>query len=121
MESAQKTNKAHYIEILNDALINCDLVLHPETTKDLQTEMRKVVWNEDRTRELEGMKCDQLDATIYAYREALAYTEKIIVKVELTSEDTAREWMKMQIDKDMQRADEKRGDTFFDDMSQFLD
>jgi hypothetical protein len=41
--------------------------------------------------------------------------------VELTSEDTAREWMKMQIDKDMQRADEKRGDTFFDDMSQFLD
>lgn len=121
MEAAQKTNKAHYIEILNDALVNCELVLHPETTKNLQSEMRKVVWNDNRTRELEGMKCDQLDATIYAYRESLAYTEKIIVKEILTNKHIEDKMMKQQLEKDMERYDERRGDTFFDEMSQFLD
>lgn len=121
MESAQKTNKAHYIEILNDALVNCDLVLHPTQTLDLQAEMKKVVWNDDRTRELEGLKCDQLDATIYAYREALAYTEKIIVKVELTDKDREDQMLKQQLDRDLQRFEDKRGDNFFDEIHQFLD
>lgn len=117
---AQKTNKAHYIEILNDALINCDLVLHPTQTIELQSEMRKVVWNEERTRELEGMKCDQLDATLYAYREALAYTEKIIVKKIKTDNDTAKEWEQSQIQRDQERFDAQAGDTHMDDIYKFL-
>jgi len=121
MNVAQKTNKAHYIEILNDALMNCDLVLHPTQTIHLQEEMRKVVWNEDRTRELEGMKCDQLDATIYAYREARAYLEKIVVKKIKTSEDTAKDWMRMQAERDEERNIAKAGDNFYDDLRNYLD
>lgn len=121
MESAQKTNKAHYIEILNDALVNCELVLHPQTTKDLQLEMRKVVWNEDRTRELEGMKCDQLDATIYAYREALAYIEKIPAIKQLTDKDKEDSMIKLQLEKDLKAMEDRRGDSFFEDVSNFLD
>lgn len=120
MNVAQKTNKAHYIEILNDALINCDLVLHPTQTIELQTEMRKVVWNEDRTRELEGMKCDQLDATLYAYREALAYTEKIpVIKIK-TDKDKENEWINLQIQKDKERYDQQAGDTHLEDIYAFL-
>lgn len=121
LKVAQKTNKAHYIEILNDALVNCDLVLHPDTTLELQAEMRKVVWNEDRTRELEGMKCDQLDATIYAYREALAYTEKIIVKQVRTSQDEANDMMRKQIERDEERYNQKQGDSFYEDLRNYLD
>lgn len=77
MESAVKQNKAHYIEIMNDALTNHMLVLHPEHTKELQQEMGKLVWNEEHTREREGIPCDHFDATLYAWREALSYTEKI--------------------------------------------
>lgn len=121
MKAAQKTNKAHYIEILNDALVNCELVLHPDTTLELQKEMKKVVWNEDRTRELEGMKCDQLDATLYAYREALAYTEKIVVKKVKTDADTANEWMKLQVEKDEERNIAKAGDSFYEDLRAYLD
>lgn len=121
MTAAQKTNKAHYIEILNDALINCDLVLHPTQTIHLQSEMRKVVWNEDRTRELEGMKCDQLDATLYAYREVIAYTEKIKVVVVETDKDREEKWVKQLIIKDKERFDNRQGDTFFNDIRNFLD
>jgi len=121
MDVAQKTNKAHYIEILNDALLNCDLVLHPDTTQELQAEMKKVVWNEDRTRELEGMKCDQLDATLYCYRSSLAYTEKIPVFKVKTDKDKADEWMKLQIEKDEERYSQKQGDDFYSDLRNYLD
>lgn len=121
MTPAQKTNKAHYIEILNDALLNCDLVLHPDTTKELQVEMRKVVWNEEHTRELEGMKCDQLDATLYAYRSALAYTEKIIVPKIKTDKDIANDWMRLQLEKDQERHDAKAGDNFYEELRNYLD
>ena len=36
IESAQKTNKAHYIEIFNDALVNDNLILAPGKTETLQ-------------------------------------------------------------------------------------
>ncbi len=121
MDAAQKQNKAHYIEILNDALLNCNLILHPDTTKELQKEMKKVVWNEEHTRELEGMKCDQLDATLYAYREALAYTEKIQVFKPKTDSERAEEFMKLQVVRDMEVIDAKRGDTFYDDFKNFME
>ena len=121
MDPAQKTDKKHYIEIFNDALVNTDLVINPLNTEELQKEMKKVVWNEDHTRELEGMKCDRLDATIYAYREALAYIEKIPVKGTQTEKDLTDQMFRKQLEQDMQRANDKLGDTFFSDMSQFLD
>lgn len=121
MEAAQKTNKEHYIEILNDALQNCVLLLHPETTKELQKEMRRVVWNEEHTRELEGMKCDQLDATLYAYRAALGYIEKIpVIKIK-TDEEVAKDWLQKQIEIDKQEMYDKRGDAFFTDIGDFLE
>ncbi len=121
MESAQKTNKAHYIEILNDALISNVLLLHPETTKELQKEMSHVVWNEERTREQEGMKCDHLDATLYAYRAALAYTEKIPLKITLTDGDRARNFINQQIEVDKKRMEDKQGDSFFNDIACILE
>lgn len=121
MESAQKTNKAHYIEILNDALVTGNLLLNPDTTKGLQTEMRKVVWNEERTRELEGMKCDELDATLYAWREALAYVEKILVKVVMTPQQKADEFIKLQVDKDTRELAAIEDTDFYNDLNNFLD
>lgn len=121
MTSAQKTNKAHYIEILNDALINGVLLLDPDNTKELQKEMKHVVWNEERTRELEGMKCDQLDATLYAFRESLAFTEKIKVFVIETDNEKEQKYIQSQIDVDMDRIQQRKGDTFFDDVSYILE
>lgn len=87
MKSAQKSEKAHYVEILNDALINQELVLVPDNTEQLQYEFKKVVWNEQRTREHENTKeCDCMDSALYAFRECLAYIEKIPTKVERTPE-----------------------------------
>ena len=120
MESAQKQNKAHYIEILNDALINGNVILATGKTDELQREMRKVVWNEDRTRELEGLACDHLDATLYAYREALAYIEKIPVKVNRTPEMIAHELLQKQIDWDIKRIEDKKDD-FFAEISAIID
>jgi hypothetical protein len=114
MTAAQKTNKAHYIEIMNDALVNGLLRLHPDT-KELQREMKTVVWNEERTRELEGIKCDRLDATLYCYREALAYLEKVKVKVVETDKEKEDKYIQMQIDRELERYNNKQGDSFFND------
>lgn len=121
MESAVKKDKAHYIEIMNDALVNQALVLDPNQTKELQREISKLVWNEERTREREGMKCDHFDATLYAYREALAYVEKIPIKpMNKTAEQIGKEMMDLQVIKDTERINSKRGDDFFQDMENFL-
>lgn len=121
MESAVKKDKAHYIEIMNDAIVNQALVFNPYTTKELQKEVSKLVWNDEHTREREGMKCDHFDATLYAYREALAYTEKIPIKTIKTSQEIANEMMQAQAVKDLEELDIKKGDTFFDDISNFLE
>lgn len=81
IEPAIKKDKAHYIEIMNDAITNQLLVFHPTNTQGLQKEIAKLVWNEDHTREREGMKCDHFDATLYAWREVMAHTEKLPTKV----------------------------------------
>ena len=122
MESAVKKDKAHYIEIMNDALVNQHLTFHPTQTRELQREVSKLVWNEERTREREGMKCDHFDATLYAYREALAYTEKIPLRQELkTPDQIGKEMMEQQIIRDTERMASKRGDDFFNDLNDFLD
>lgn len=122
MESAVKKDKAHYIEIMNDALVNQALVFHPTQTKELQREVSKLVWNEERTREREGMKCDHFDATLYAYREALAYTEKIPIRQEAkTPDQIGMELMEKQIIKDMERIKSRQGDDFFQDFNNFLE
>lgn len=120
MTSAQKQDKAHYIEIMNDALVNGLLRLTPNTF-ELQEEMRAVVWNEERTRELEGMKCDQLDATLYCFRETLAYTEKIKVFHVETMAEKEQKYIQSQIDTDMMRLSNKKGDSFFEDVSYVLE
>ena len=67
------------------------------------------------------MKCDQLDATLYAYREALAYTEKIKVVTIETDKDRANKWIQLQEAKDKERFDANQGDSFFNDIHNFLD
>ena len=120
MEPAEKTNKAHYIEILNDALINRELLLHPNTIK-LQQEMKTVVWNEDRTREFEGGTgyCDHLDATLYGFRAAFAYIEKIPVKKVKTEKDFEDEMLQQLIESDRRQNEER--DDFFDEISAVLE
>jgi hypothetical protein len=121
MESAQKQDKAHYIEIFNDALTLEVLLLHPDTTLELANEMKHVVWNEEHTREAEGVKCDHLDATIYCYRAVLAYTEKIPVFKKETPKEQEQNWLKQQIELDQQRFIDKKGDTFFDDVAYIME
>lgn len=121
MESAQKTNKAHYVEILGDALNLGVLLLHPNTTKDLQTELRKVVWNEERTREVEGIKCDQFDATLYSYRAAFAYIEKIPVKYIRTDKDFEDEMLQQVIEQDRRLKEQQQDDGFYDEISAVLE
>lgn len=88
MKSAEKSNKAHYLEILSDALLNESLLLTHTTTK-LQDQLKMLVWNEEHTREREGQPCDHFDATLYCFREARAYLEKIpIVEVK----DPVKDW-----------------------------
>lgn len=121
MDSAQKQNKEHYIEILNDALVTGVLLLHPEKTRELQKEMQHVVWNEEHTREQEGMKCDQLDATLYAFRESLSYTEKIkVVKIK-TEKEIEDEFLRLQVIRDMDEIDSRNGDPFYADFNKFME
>jgi hypothetical protein len=87
MSRAEKSLKSHYIEIFNDALVSESLLLFEDTTVQLQREIRKVVWNEDRSREKEGQDCDCIDASLYAYRESLHHTEKIQSSIYKASED----------------------------------
>jgi hypothetical protein len=120
IEPAQKSNKADYIEIFNDALINDELILCPNTTNELQKEMKSIVWNEEHTRELEGMKCDHLDATLYAFRETLEYLEKIVVIKPLDDTERERQFMTHVIKHDKQVRDSRKDDPFFDDIANFL-
>lgn len=117
MEVAVKKDKAHYIEIMNDAIINQKLVLVPGTTKELQKEMAELVWNDEHTREREGLPCDHFDATLYAWREALAHTEKIPQTYKYTAEDR---FMKQVEEIDRRAATIISGDDNFDETANFL-
>lgn len=120
MEVAQKSNKAHYVEILNDAVINDNLVFDVSFTGELVEEIDKCVWNEERTRELEGVKCDQIDAMLYAYRESLAFTEKI--KEQILVDPRAQEkWMLQETIRDVERQNNYyNDDPHLQDISEFL-
>lgn len=76
-KSAEKNQKAHYIEIFNDAVATGNLLFNAAGTSGFVSEAKRVVWNEKRTREREGQACDHIDATLYAFREALHFTEQI--------------------------------------------
>lgn len=120
-ESASKTDKAHYIEIMNDALINEELVLVDMETTELQNEMRKLVWNEDRTREREGIKCDRLDATLYAYRAALHYLEQIKVVPVLDPYALSKQMEQQAIAQYRVREELRQPDKFYDDLAMYLE
>lgn len=114
MESAQKTNKAHYIEILDDALLNGDLKIC-NNNKELVEELKVLVWNEDRSREREGQACDFFDATLYSYRAARAFLEKVpIPSKPKTGDDIAREMEQMLIDRHTQPEDDAIFQTIID-------
>lgn len=120
MESAVKKDKAHYIEIMNDALVNQLLVFDVDKTKELQREVSKLVWNEERTREREGMKCDHFDATLYAFREALAYTEKIpIMNAPKTPAQLEKEFLDSFIE--ARENSIRDNDDFYQDMRHILE
>lgn len=115
MESAQKTDKAHYIEIFSDALVNREIILNDQNTRGLQGQMRTVVWNEERTRELEGMECDQLDAALYCFRASLHYRERILGKeVVKTDTEKAIEQAKVQFKAAQEQFWSDKQDSVFD-------
>jgi terminase large subunit-like protein len=117
VENAEKTNKAHYIELMNDALLNDELVLVDDETTELQAEMKKLVWNDDHTREKEGVKCDRVDATLYAYRAALHFLEKIEVVVPIDAFALSKQMEQQAIEQWHEREDGKRPDRFYDDLA----
>lgn len=121
IDTAQKSNKAHYIEILNDALINQELILVGNTTEELQKEMKSVVWNDNRTAELEGIKCDHLDATLYAFRESLEYLEKVPKPVVIDDAAREKQFLDQILKADKEHRDRMKEDDFFSDISAFLD
>jgi hypothetical protein len=120
LKSAQKQDKAHYIELLSDALFNQDLVLVPGITNNLQEELRKLVWNEERTREQEGVKCDQFDATLYCYREARAYLEKVPVPKKVDPNQWEKDMLETAKKNYQTRENAKLGDPFFVQVRKFL-
>jgi len=121
MEPATKKDKAHYIEIMNDALVNQLLVFHPDRTIELQKEVSRLVWNDDQTREREGMACDHFDATLYAYREALAYTEKIPVVAPKDDAYLEKEMIRQIEDSDRRKNEMNGDDPFFSEVYNILD
>lgn len=107
LSKAEKAEKAHYVGILNDALINAELVLCPDDTKELQEEFKKVVWNEQRTREHDSQECDCLDSALYAFRDSIAYTEKIPVPKVYNDETLAAEMFAQRV-KQVQEKNQKQ-------------
>ncbi len=121
MESAQKTNKAHYVEVLDDALLNNNLLICKENV-ELIAELKSLVWNEERTREREGQPCDYFDSVLYAFRAARAYLEKVPIPVKpKTPEDIAREMEQQLVEQYKKKHDDGSTDaifqTIYDDFS----
>jgi hypothetical protein len=120
IESAKKQDKAHYVEILNDALLNKELLFVNSETTQLQYEMRKLVWNEERTREREGIKCDRVDATLYAYRAALHYLEKIEVVKPFDALQQSKDMEQQAIKAYIRKQESKIEDPTYNDLAHFV-
>jgi hypothetical protein len=114
IENAKKNEKTHYIELFNDALINKELVVCPNETTELQKEMKSVVWNDTHTKESEHVPCDHLDATLYAYREAFAYLEKIQVKKATTPDIEAQNMLKKFEEQWRRKQDQEEDDFLYE-------
>lgn len=120
IKSAQKQDKAHYIELFSDALATESLVLVPGKTVKLQDEIKKLVWNEERTREQEGQACDEFDATLYCYREARAYLEKVPVPKKIDPNQWEKDMLETAKKNYETRESAKLGDPFFVQVNKFL-
>ena len=70
---------------------------------------------------MEGMKCDHLDATLYAFRESLEYLEKVPRPVVIDDAYREKQFYDQIIRADKEAREAKQGDSFFDDISNFLD
>lgn len=104
IKASKKHNKADYVEILNDAIVQGSIILNHKTTGKLQEQIKNVVWNEERTREHEGLECDHIDAFLYAFRESLSFLEKTIVpNKDKTHAEISREMIEKQIRDDSRR------------------
>lgn len=77
--SAEKIDKAMFLRMLDDDLCRGIALMIPngETHK----QCKYIPWNEDRTREAEGVDCDLMDAYLYAWRYALHFIKKEVPKI----------------------------------------
>lgn len=77
IEAAQKQNKRGYQVLFNDALAQGHIKLVEEQTNDLREEWKKLPWDPQRKAELAGFANHAADATLYAWREAPNYHERM--------------------------------------------
>jgi len=69
--AAEKTKKAAFMRLLNADMRTGRAVILADGK--LKTQIEKVRWNKDSSREEEGIQCDLHDAWLYAWREAKHY------------------------------------------------
>ncbi len=77
IEPARKENKRGYQVLFNDALTSGFIKLVEATTEDLRKEWSQLPWDKDRKAELKGFSNHAADATLYAWREAPNYHERV--------------------------------------------
>lgn len=75
IEAAEKKNKRGYIDLLNGALANGELVVVAGENDALLREWAELPWTDDRSKESDGFDNHLADAVLYGWRRCLAYSE----------------------------------------------
>ena len=76
VEMAEKHAKAATIRLLNADMASGLVKVVGNRCEGLLEEWDSLPWREDGMREAEGYKADQSDATLYAWRKAMAFVER---------------------------------------------
>lgn len=77
IEPADKNNKRGYIELMNGDFERSRIKLVSSMTQPLVKEYAELPWEEDRSKECDGFDNHCSDATLYTWRAACAYHERL--------------------------------------------
>lgn len=77
VEAAEKQNKRGYISLLNGELERGRVRIVKGKTDELRKEWLELPWNEDRSKEVEGFENHCSDGTLYGWRAAPNYHERV--------------------------------------------
>jgi hypothetical protein len=87
LTAAQKHNKRNFMLLAETDIRKGYSLIQPDS--ELWKQISTITWNKQRTREQEGIQCDEYDAWLYAWRECLHWIE--VDRVEVSEEDKI--WM----------------------------